>query len=100
MNVLLTVESLDPLHGGTSRTVTLLAEALGRAGVAARAAEGADAVARTPAAGLVHDNGVWLTFNHAVARAAARAGVPRIVSPHGMLEPWALAQKRLKKTAA
>ena len=100
LQVLLTVASLDPLHGGTSRTVTLLAGALRRLGVSAMAAEGADAVSRTPAAGLVHDNGVWLAFNHAVARAAARAGIPRVVSPHGMLEPWALGQKRLKKAAA
>lgn len=49
---------------------------------------------------VVHDNGVWLPFHHEVARAAARLGIARIVSPRGMLEPWAFNYKRAKKRLA
>lgn len=48
---------------------------------------------------LLHDHGIWLPSNHASARVARRLGVPRIVTAHGMLDPWAMrwhgARKRL-----
>lgn len=46
---------------------------------------------------VVHDNGVWLPFNHAIAMAALKAGVPRVISPRGGLQPWVLKQNRWKK---
>lgn len=49
---------------------------------------------------IIHDNGLWLPFHHKVARAAARHRCDRIISPRGMLEPWALRQKAWKKTLA
>lgn len=49
---------------------------------------------------LVHDHGLWLGCHHQVARECRRAGVPRVVSPRGMLEPWALAHKKWKKKLA
>lgn len=49
---------------------------------------------------LVHDHGVWLPLNHKVARWSQQRGVPRIVSPRGMLEPWSLKHKWLKKKVA
>lgn len=51
-------------------------------------------------ADLVHDHGLWLPTNRAAVRAARQAGVPFVVSPRGMLEPWALAHRRWKKRAA
>lgn len=50
--------------------------------------------------GIVHDHGIWLGSNRAAADAAARAGVPRIVSPRGMLSEWALAWRGRRKRAA
>jgi glycosyltransferase involved in cell wall biosynthesis len=49
---------------------------------------------------IVHDNGVWLLHNHRLAVLAARRGIPRTVSTRGMLEPWAMQHKHLKKRLA
>jgi len=49
---------------------------------------------------LLHDNGIWLPHNHRLAALAERSGILRVVSPRGMLEPWALQHKRLKKDVA
>ena len=45
----------------------------------------------------VHIHGLWETSTAVAARSAARLGVPYIVSAHGMLETWALANKAWKK---
>jgi glycosyltransferase involved in cell wall biosynthesis len=49
---------------------------------------------------VIHDNGIWLAHNHALARAAKANGVARVVSVRGMLEPWSLAHRQMKKRAA
>jgi glycosyltransferase involved in cell wall biosynthesis len=49
---------------------------------------------------LIHVHGIWSLFNHRVARVARRLNIPYAISPRGMLEPWALAQKRWKKRIA
>lgn len=49
---------------------------------------------------VIHDNGIWLPHNHAIARYARARGLARIVSTRGMLEPWAIAHKRWKKRLA
>lgn len=49
---------------------------------------------------LVHDNGIWSPSNFAAAIASHRAGTPYVLSPRGMLEPWALAFKSKKKNLA
>jgi glycosyltransferase involved in cell wall biosynthesis len=47
---------------------------------------------------VIHDHGLWLPSNHAVAtHAKANTGV-RVVSPRGMLSDWALNHGRWKKT--
>ncbi|MEO5903213.1 MAG: glycosyltransferase [Gemmatimonadaceae bacterium] len=51
-------------------------------------------------ADLIHDNGLWLPHNHLVAVVAGELSTPRVVSVRGMLEPWALRHKGLKKKAA
>ncbi|HUP01939.1 MAG TPA: glycosyltransferase [Gemmatimonadota bacterium] len=53
-----------------------------------------------PGPRAVHDHGIWLPSNHAVARAAGRVGAPRIVSPRGMLSEWSLAHRGWKKRVA
>lgn len=109
MRVTLTVASLAPEHGGPSRSVPALRDAL--------AAAGADADVVTPASGrsfrtslrahlddrraeVLHDNGVWLAANHAAATTARALRVPWIVAPRGMLEPWSLRHRAWKKKLA
>jgi len=57
-------------------------------GVAAREIASADAL---------HLHGAWTPSNHALARVAERAGVAYVVSAHGMLDRWCMAQGGLKK---
>lgn len=49
---------------------------------------------------LVHLHGIWLGFCHDVTGWALLQGRPLVVSPHGMLEPWALNHKKWKKRLA
>ena len=49
---------------------------------------------------LVHDNGLWLPCNWAAWKAARSFGVPYVLSPHGMVEPWALAWRAPRKRIA
>lgn len=46
---------------------------------------------------VVHIHGVWESFQDAAAKAARAAGVPYIITPHGMLDEWALKRKAWKK---
>lgn len=123
MKVLLAVKSLLPNYGGPAFSVSRLALALAEAGadVGLWAADrSAPKTALMPANAavrrlggsadealrdfgrpdIVHDNGIWLPHNHRLAALAAAADCPRLVSPRGMLEPWALNHKRLKKRLA
>ena len=45
----------------------------------------------------VHIHGLWEQSTFVAARTARELRKPYILSAHGMLEPWALASKRLKK---
>ena len=45
----------------------------------------------------VHIHGLWEQSTAVAAGTARTCGVPYLISAHGMLEPWALANKRLKK---
>jgi glycosyltransferase involved in cell wall biosynthesis len=49
---------------------------------------------------LVHLHGLWRYTSFSVWRWSLRTSKPYLVSPHGMLEPWALGQSRLKKRFA
>jgi glycosyltransferase involved in cell wall biosynthesis len=49
---------------------------------------------------LVHDHGIWSATNVAAAKAASDAGISYVLSPRGMLEPWALRYKALRKKVA
>jgi glycosyltransferase involved in cell wall biosynthesis len=49
---------------------------------------------------VLHDHGVWLPSNLASARAARKQKTPFVLTPRGMLEPWALGFNQWKKTAA
>ena len=119
LKVLHCINSLNDSDGGPARSVPALA--------AAQAASGADVRIRTsqpptinttPFANvkfvtdtdvssndgwqpdIIHDHGIWLRTNHAVARLARAANIPRVVSPRGMLEPWCLQHRRFRKQVA
>ena len=122
MRILFSVKSLDPAQGGPSVSVSRLGAELARDGMTVGLwAQDESAITSTlvkkeerllPLTGnlrqvvrsfqpdIVHDNGIWLPHNHSLARLAAQRNLPRIVSVRGMLEPWALAHKRMKKKLA
>lgn len=49
---------------------------------------------------LIHDHGIWLPCHRAVAKLCRKKGICRVVSPRGMLAPWALNHKKWKKRLA
>ena len=49
---------------------------------------------------VLHDNGLWLPTNHNASRVAQTAGVPFVISPRGMLTPWAMQFHGWKKRLA
>ncbi|MFD2543286.1 glycosyltransferase [Lacinutrix gracilariae] len=49
---------------------------------------------------LFHGHGVWQMPVHQMAKVARKKEVPYIITPRGMLEPWALTQGKLKKQLA
>jgi glycosyltransferase involved in cell wall biosynthesis len=123
MKVLLTVTSLLPSYGGPAVSVPGLAAALADAGAevgiwapdqSAAAAPNLpsesqvqrlvgteiEALARFGKPDVLHDNGIWLPHHHRLALLAVANGIPRVVSTRGMLEPWALRHRRLKKRVA
>lgn len=46
---------------------------------------------------IVHINGIWSPQNWGFQKVAQELGIKVIVSPHGMLEPWIMAQNPWKK---
>lgn len=49
---------------------------------------------------LGHSHGIWSPFSHQATLLCYKSGIPLIVSPHGMLTPWAMAYRKWKKMAA
>jgi glycosyltransferase involved in cell wall biosynthesis len=49
---------------------------------------------------LVHVHGVWRASGHAACVHARQHGLPLVVAPRGMLEPWALRHHGVRKRAA
>lgn len=49
---------------------------------------------------LIHDHGIWGHTNVAAWQVTRRRAVPYVLSPRGMLEPWALEFKAHKKKLA
>ena len=129
LRVLLAVQSLCADFGGPVVTVSGLADALSEAGLTvgltAPAGDGVNPC-RSPATRLriaqlsstararelvqgffdsqppvlIHDNGIWLPYNHRLSRIARKSGIPRVVGPCGMLEPWAMRHHAQRKRLA
>ena len=49
---------------------------------------------------IIHDNGIWLPFNNTICRISRDMNIPLVISPHGMLEPWSLKYRSIKKKIA
>ena len=49
---------------------------------------------------IVHIHGIWQFPDWVAATAARRAGIPYVISPHGLLQPARLKKSRLKKRVA
>lgn len=49
---------------------------------------------------VVHLHGIWDWQIHLAAKVARALGIPYVVAPRGMLEPWSLAHKKWKKRLA
>jgi poly(glycerol-phosphate) alpha-glucosyltransferase len=49
---------------------------------------------------IIHSHGLWMYPGVAARKLAKASGFPWVVSPHGMLEPWALENSRWKKRLA
>jgi glycosyltransferase involved in cell wall biosynthesis len=47
-----------------------------------------------------HLHGVWDWFLHRAVQVARKLNIPYVISPRGMLEPWAMNQKKWKKRLA
>lgn len=49
---------------------------------------------------MLHQAGIWTSFNHATASFAHRRRIPLVCSPRGMLDDWSLRHSRIKKQIA
>lgn len=63
-------------------------------------APGLDAAVSAADLDVLHVHGLWMYLSVVATRWSARTGRPIVVSPHGMLDPWALANSRWKKRLA
>ena len=115
MRVLHVIPALSRSGGGPARSSQGLVAALCQAGVDAaiyafdnsdpwlpgvRALKGAWFPALLAGFDLVHIHGLWSPSLHRVAADCRRANIPYVLAPRGMLEPWSLQQKWLKKRLA
>jgi glycosyltransferase involved in cell wall biosynthesis len=56
--------------------------------------------AETKGSFVIHSHGLWMHPGVIARELANSAGIPLVISPHGMLEPWALVNSRWKKRFA
>ena len=115
MRVLHVVSGIDPKSGGPTRSVKGLCRTLSLSGIDVSLLVlhgndefdnpcGVDVLyGEIPDVGcfdLVHLHGLWDPTLHKVAKACRKVGVKYVISPRGMLDPWALSVKRWKKRLA
>lgn len=123
MRVLLSALSFQPDFGGPARSVPQLAEALAELGldIGLWAPDGSaktspllqhahemhllggtaeDAWNEFGKVDVLHDNGIWRRHHLALMKLAEDNGAVRVVSTRGMLTPWALNYKRMRKQLA
>ncbi len=49
---------------------------------------------------LIHIHAIWMPCSHAAAVVARKRGIPYVIAPRGMLEPWSLQVCKWKKRLA
>ncbi len=55
---------------------------------------------RAGSRGVIHSHGLWMYSGLAARKCAGKNNCPLLISPHGMLEPWAVNNSRWKKKLA
>ncbi len=90
------MELPEPLReGGLEKAAADLARYLGEAGV--EVLRGPGPVDAFGPVDLVHFHGMWSPGHYRAAGFCRSRGLPHVVSPHGMLEPWAWRHRLWKK---
>lgn len=115
MRVLHVISGISPTSGGPTRSVKGLCRALSLNGVAVTVLvlHGNDVfdnpcgvetlygvVPDVKRYDVVHLHGLWDPALHTVAKACRSASEKYVISPRGMLDPWALSVKKWKKKVA
>ncbi len=129
LNIFMTIASLDPSTGGPAQSVPSLGEAIHKAGadvqlyvnnktgesdqskkttstfLSVKAINDLDNMVKGLNRGgkdntVIHNHGIWLPLNHYASVTARRYNIPLIISPRGMLEPWARSYRSWKKMIA
>lgn len=83
--------------GGLDLAIQSLQEYLTNAGITVRSDVSTDLIGQSKEPELVHFHGLWQRRFPQISAHCRNQGVPYVVSPHGMLEPWAWRHKRWKK---
>jgi len=128
VKILHLIAGIDPKSGGPTRSVTGLCRALSLSGVEttlfvhssehtlskpehvrfltgqgvsiSKVFQDAKRVIDDIKPDIIHLHGLWMMSNHAAIRCACRRNIPIVLSTRGMLDPWALSQKAVKKNIA
>lgn len=79
--------------GGLDAAIDALRQALNRRGISVTG----DLPTVTSGDTVAHFHGLWQRAHVGLARDCAARGIPCVISPHGMLEPWAWRHKWWKK---
>ena len=106
---------IDPISGGTTRSVKGLCGALSNAGenVSLLVLHGRHSFENAgrinviyghkvdvDAYDIVHLHGLWDPALHGIVKKCRAHNIPYIISPRGMLDPWSLSVKKVKKKLA
>lgn len=119
MKVLHVIDDISRASGGPSRSVQGLVSGLNASGVEAILMtllpsddpwidgvnhflnnEPFEVAVRKVNPQIVHLHGIWVPALHKCARTCRSLGIPYVIAPRGMLEPWSLKQKWFKKRIA
>jgi glycosyltransferase involved in cell wall biosynthesis len=87
----------DQAEGGIDLAMQTIETYLDRIEVPVTRRASLDDVRRANTPRIVHFHGLWQLGHSWMSRWCRAEGVPYVISPHGMLEPWAWSHKKWKK---
>ena len=90
----------DPLHPDETDGSTLLGNIEGPSAFGYSPGLQRKLAAQASDVSVVHVHGLWMHPGIIARRAASATKSPLVISPHGMLEPWAIQNSRWKKRLA